>query len=132
MTTWIARLTDTLEKRRSFEQELAVFNATELLSGVMEERGITKADLARMLGTSRANVTNMLSGRRNLTVRTLADVAAVLGVRVKFESEALRNGEFVVMRPQTVHRRVIEPAGTLADAAPAASAATLLPETLAA
>lgn len=131
MTTWMARLTDTLEKRRSFEQELAVFNATELLSGVMEERGMTKADLARLLGTSRANVTNMLSGRRNLTVRTLADVAAVLGVRVKFEPEALRLGEFVMTPPQRVHRRVIRPTGTLADAVPA-SATTIDPHALAA
>lgn len=131
MTTWIARLTDTPEKRRSFEQELAVFNATELLSVVMEERGITKANLARLLGTSRANVTNMLSGRRNLTVRTLADVAAVLGVRVKFETEALRHGEFVMTSTQRVHRRVIRPTGTLADAVPA-SATTLVPHALAA
>jgi transcriptional regulator with XRE-family HTH domain len=119
---WITQLTDTVGKRRVFEQELAVSNATEMLARVMEERGVSKAELARLMGTSRANVTSLLSGRRNMTVRTLADVAAILGVRVNLACEALRSGAFIVAEPpQRLTRPVHNSTAEVKEAAAAAS-----------
>lgn len=45
----------------------------------MKEKGVTKADLARLLGVSKASVTQMLAPDSNLTLRRVARVAALLG-----------------------------------------------------
>lgn len=72
--TLIERLTSTPEDRRLFEQERVIFEVTEMISKLMEEQTVSKAELARRLNTSKANITQMLDGRRNMTLRTLVDV----------------------------------------------------------
>ena len=64
---------------REYQQERAIYQVTELLESVMEEQGISRAQLARMLGKSKPWVTQLLDGEQNKTIRTLADVFAVLG-----------------------------------------------------
>lgn len=88
-TTWQERRTATPEDRRLYEQERLVLWATEMLSEEMERAGVSRAALAERLGTSRANVTGLLSGGRNMTLRTLADVAGVLGMRVEITLQPL-------------------------------------------
>lgn len=63
------------EYRKQFAIERFVAECTEVISCIMHEKQISKADLARRLGKSRAWVTQLLSGGRNVTVRTLAEVA---------------------------------------------------------
>jgi transcriptional regulator with XRE-family HTH domain len=113
---WIEQLTNTPAKRSAFEQELAVANATELLSRLLEERGMSKAELARALGTSRANVTSLLNGSRNMTVRTMAAVAAALGVRITFRDESLLAGEFIVAEPPQRAPRAVHAAPSVVPA----------------
>jgi len=100
---WIERQTASEESRREYEQERLVLWTTDQLCEAMDERGTSKAELAAMLGTSRANVTNLLSGARNMTLRTVADVACVLGHRVELSLEPLRQGEFITTPVRTVH-----------------------------
>lgn len=71
------------------EQERLVLEATERISERMAEANVSQADLARLLETSRANVSALLSGRRNMRLRTLADLAFVLGRRVSLGLEPL-------------------------------------------
>lgn len=99
---WIERQTASRESRRAYEQERLVLWTTDQLCEAMEESGTSKADLAAMLGTSRANVTNLLSGARNMTLRTVADVACVMGHRVELSLEPLRQGEFITTPVRTV------------------------------
>jgi transcriptional regulator with XRE-family HTH domain len=112
--SWTERQTHSLEARRLYEQERLTVWATELVSEAMNEGDISKADLARLLGTSRAHVTNLLSGQRNMTLRTLADVACVLGQRVSVALEPMRwTAEYVstaarIHRPQRPHFSVVE------------------------
>lgn len=47
----------------------------------MEDRDVSRAELARRLETTRSSVTQTLSGGRNMTLQTLAEVGAALGVR---------------------------------------------------
>jgi uncharacterized protein len=79
------------ETLRRHEQERLVLGATDTIREAMEEAGVSKADLARMLGTSRAHVTALLSGERNMTLRTLADVAFALGQTVELTLEPPRS-----------------------------------------
>lgn len=90
---WTERQNATPEARREYEQERLVLWTTSRICELMEEAGVSRAELARLLGTSRANVTAMLSGSRNLTLRTLADVAFVLGSRAEIRMEPLQTAE---------------------------------------
>lgn len=49
------------------------------LTLLLNHAGMSRAELARALGWSRARVTQVLSGHENLTVQTIAAVAQALG-----------------------------------------------------
>ncbi len=68
---------------RKRERALLCSVAAERLDEMLSQIGMVRADLARRLDTSRANVTQLLSGRRNLTLHTLADLAAACRYRVR-------------------------------------------------
>lgn len=56
---------------------------TEELSRVMEEKGVTRAELARRAGTSPAYITKILRGTTNFTLATMAKLARALGTDVR-------------------------------------------------
>jgi len=74
---------------RELRQEELILRATEAVWELLEERCLTKADLASKLGTSRAHVSQLLSGTRNMTLRSLADISIALGVRAQITFETL-------------------------------------------
>lgn len=92
---WVKRQTETDEDRREYEQERLVAWTSELLAELMAGTDTSKADLARILGCSRAHITQSLSGTRNLTLRSLADMSWALGHRASFSLEPLRTGEYI-------------------------------------
>lgn len=108
-----------LERRRIFEQEALAFEATEVISELMAAAGVSKAELARRLGTSRAFVTQTLSGSRNLTLHTLADIAFVLGCRISI-SQKNESGGRSSKRPFLVYRdhSQLKPSSPDSDLAP--------------
>jgi transcriptional regulator with XRE-family HTH domain len=110
---WIERQTESPEARRNYERERFTIWALEEISEAMQQNGFSKADLARTLGTSRAHVTQVLSGSRNVTAATLADLAWACGVRLCVKREPLRNGDFIsspVMVVEPIRRIVtVEP-----------------------
>jgi transcriptional regulator with XRE-family HTH domain len=101
--TWTRRQTASPDARREYEAERLATWAAELIAREMAEQDLTKAELAKRLGKSRAFVTQVLSGQRNLTLRTFADLAWACGHRVVVTAEPLRQGQFV---SQPVSRRV--------------------------
>jgi transcriptional regulator with XRE-family HTH domain len=64
---------------RLFQQERAIFEVTECIEAVMAELGISRSELAEKLGQSKSWVTQLLDGEKNKTIRTVADVFAVMG-----------------------------------------------------
>lgn len=68
--------------RRLLREEALIQDAAEAVSVVMQEEGVTKAQLARRMGRTKGFITQLLSGGRNLTLRTLAGVADALEARV--------------------------------------------------
>jgi transcriptional regulator with XRE-family HTH domain len=82
---WIDRQTRTPEARRLYEQERLVLWVSEALAQAMAESGLSKADLAEKLGTSRAHITQVLSGSRNMTLRTVADLAWACNQRAEVQ-----------------------------------------------
>lgn len=75
---------------QDFEQAALLIAVQEGLLEVMEDTGVTRSELARELGQSPANVTQVLSGERNLTLKTLSDVAFALGHRVEVTFRPIR------------------------------------------
>jgi transcriptional regulator with XRE-family HTH domain len=78
------------EFRRLLAVETLVAEAAEAVSALMAEQNVAKADLARRLNKSRAWVTQLLSGKTNMTIRTLAEVAYVLDAEVKLKPQPAR------------------------------------------
>ena len=77
--TLMDQLLRTSDDRRLFEQERVILDVTEMICELMEQKGVTRRELAEGLGTSKANVTQMLNGTRNMTLRTVSDVLFRLG-----------------------------------------------------
>ena len=74
MKTQHDRLMQDSEFSRLFAVESAVTEAAGVIARLMEEQRVSKAELARRMGRSRAWVTQLLSGSANMTVRTLGEV----------------------------------------------------------
>ena len=75
------------EFRRLLSIESLAAEASEVIARLMTEQKLSKADLARRLNKSRAWVTQLLSGKANMTVRTLAEVVYSLGAEVKLNAQ---------------------------------------------
>ena len=92
--------------RRLLCQEAFILEATEKLSEALEGEGITKAELANRLGTTKGFVSQVLAGGRNLTLRTIADFSTVLGCEPRIEIHRLtgrmRLTEFCTIKPLTL------------------------------
>jgi transcriptional regulator with XRE-family HTH domain len=67
------------ERMRVFQQERLATEITELISRLMREQKLSRAELASRLGKSRPFVTKLLRTGTNMTVHTLADVFYALG-----------------------------------------------------
>jgi transcriptional regulator with XRE-family HTH domain len=67
-------------KKELARQELIV-SVTEQIWATLEDSGLSKADLARALETSKSHVTQLLGGNRNMTLATLADIGEAIGVK---------------------------------------------------
>ena len=55
---------------------------TEDVCVLMDKQGVSRAELARRLGTSRAYITKLLGGDANFTLETMTKVAMALGAAV--------------------------------------------------
>lgn len=85
-------MSEPLEKYRRFIREsqtsvdywsdIPISEFGEDVCRLMDEQGVSRAELARRLGTSRAYVTKLLGGNANFTLQTMAKVAMALGAAV--------------------------------------------------
>ena len=83
------------ENRRLLRTEELILEVTEALIAAMAQQKLTKSQLAARLGKSPAFVTQILNGGRNLTLRTIAEVADALRAEI----------HVAVVRRKRPHRR---------------------------
>jgi antitoxin component HigA of HigAB toxin-antitoxin module len=86
----IEREDSAVEYRRLLIQEKLILEVTEALSGAIEESGLTRLEIARRIGKSKGFVSQLLAGGRNLTLRTVADLADAIGISLKLVVEKPR------------------------------------------
>jgi transcriptional regulator with XRE-family HTH domain len=76
MNSWFR---ETPESARALSEERLILASTELVHQALDLSGLSKKDLAQRLGVSQSEIGQRLSGRRNLTVRSLAALLHELG-----------------------------------------------------
>jgi transcriptional regulator with XRE-family HTH domain len=79
----MSRHSKSTEYQRLVEQETLIADAGEIVCELLEAQGIERKELARRLGKTKGFVTQILSGERNMTLRSLADLAYALDHRVE-------------------------------------------------
>lgn len=55
---------------------------TEQIIAILDRKGMTRRDLAKALGKSEPEVSRMLSGLHNLTLKTIAELEVALGEEI--------------------------------------------------
>jgi transcriptional regulator with XRE-family HTH domain len=75
-------------------EENLVIDVQFLIQELLNEKGLTRTDLARLSGVSKARLTQMMRSEANPTLRTLAKVFHVLGDRL----EVSRGSKVLEMR----------------------------------
>ncbi len=73
------------ENQQGLEEERLITEISENIWALLNEKGVLSAQLAEKLGKSRPFVSQLLDGSRNMTLRTLADIAYALDTRVRVE-----------------------------------------------
>jgi transcriptional regulator with XRE-family HTH domain len=99
------------EFRKLYAIEGLIADTAQLIWDLMERRNLKQADLARLLNKTPAFVSQLLNGKANMTVRTLAEVVYTLGATVKINSEdESKSACEVVDEPQMQTFRIQMPA----------------------
>jgi len=82
MTDFLERwATESDENAKLVAQELLIAEVTEAIWEAMEKEGISKTELANRMGSTKGFVSQVLSGSRNMTLRTLSDICFALEKR---------------------------------------------------
>jgi len=71
---------------RQMAEEGLIFDVSQQLFEVMEKDHVSKAELARRLGCSKAYITKLLRGPSNMTLRKVAEVFHALGYTLKLKA----------------------------------------------
>lgn len=77
---WVA---ESSENARAYAEEEFILEVSEKIFHLLDERGMTRKELADLLGTSKANISQLLNGNRNMTLRSLAAIAFSLDLKAK-------------------------------------------------
>ncbi len=74
------------EYRKLYAIEGFIADSAQLIWDLMERKKMKQADLARLLKKTPALVSQLLNGKANMTIHTLAEVVYALGATVKIEA----------------------------------------------
>lgn len=81
MTEWIVKHE---EPDLEVLEESALFLAQATIQNAINEAGLSRAELAKKMDCPRSFISRMLSGRHNLTVKTMARAILACGFEVGF------------------------------------------------
>ena len=79
LDAWAA---DSEERTRLLAHERLITEVTEALWEAMQRADVSKSELASRLGKTKGHVSQLFSGSRNMTLRTLAEISEVLDCTV--------------------------------------------------
>jgi transcriptional regulator with XRE-family HTH domain len=102
------------EHARLLAEERLITEVTEALWEAMQRAAVSKSELASRLGKSKGHVSQLFSGSRNMTLRTLANISAALDCDVSVSISRRCEGE-VVSRDAGVRHKSRRMIGTMLD-----------------
>jgi transcriptional regulator with XRE-family HTH domain len=70
---WLKEHLPNSEEQRVYAQEIGMLMAAQAVVEAMEAAHLSRAELAKRIGKSKGFVSQVLSGSRNMTMRTLGD-----------------------------------------------------------
>lgn len=90
---WIARQLPPGTSLRAFAEDEAISVLTSAAQEAIEKAGLTRAEVARALGTTKSYVSQVLNGSANMTLRTLGALFWAAGRQVRRVSTVEVGGE---------------------------------------
>ena len=98
-----ASLLERAQQSPAYWRDIAVTDFTRELHDRMRRMGVTHAELARRMGTSRPHVTKLLAGG-NFTLETMVKLAMALDavVRIRLDDQAADAGSTKEIQPDPV------------------------------
>ena len=86
---FIESLMSDREGRKLYFREDLIFEVTEAICKVMEQKGVSKAELSKLAGVSKSNITQLLSGDHNMQLATVADLLFALDCKLQVSPASL-------------------------------------------
>ncbi len=103
-------VTSSPEGLRLFQQERAIQELTELVCELLERDSVTRKELASRLGKTKGYITQLLDGRANMTIRTIADIFTALDQQLHFSAAPLSQGRHVtLLQSMATHWNTMQP-----------------------
>ncbi len=93
--TFLQELMSDHEGRRLYFREDLIFEVSEAICRTMQEKGVSRAELAKRLNVSKSNITQLLSGNHNMRLTSVADLLYALDMKLKVTPEPLRVEEIL-------------------------------------
>jgi len=90
-TALIDKLTYDSEEMKFYLQEKLILEMTEIIAQLMQKKNVKKVELAERLGRSKGYITQLLNGRANMTLKTVADVLWALDYRMTVSVQPLES-----------------------------------------
>lgn len=89
---------DTPDKdfERLVKQEELILDVTNKLTQALEQTGVTKSELAKRIERTPGFVSQVFGGGRNLTLRTISDIADALSLRPVLQLSPDRKSKFEI------------------------------------
>ena len=100
-TTFIQKLLSDDEGRKLYFREDLIFEITEAICKAMEEKHIKKAELSRLAGVSKSNITQLLSGDHNMRLTTVADLLYALDSKLQVAAIPIDTDRILEMATST-------------------------------
>ena len=116
-TPWVSRKLADPAFRVGVQQELASEQFCDALEAVLEQNELTRAELARRLGRSRAYITKALRRGRNLTIKTMVELLAACGYEIEISAHPADEPKASLL-PWIVHQQIQLLPGTEANPIP--------------
>lgn len=99
--SFIEKYINKYEYSIDYQTELAIIDLNEKIIAKMEELKISRAELAKRLGVSKAFITKLLNGNPNMTIKTIVSIALALDCKL-YQDIYPRNCK-VARKPFYVH-----------------------------
>jgi len=81
----------TKKEEMLFASEELAYNITEDVLIEMEDQNMNRKQLSDKLGCSKSHISQLLNGVRNLTLKSLSDIAFVLGYKVDIKFKKMKD-----------------------------------------